>query len=58
MTRPSKRELERRFDDLDDDTDDNTPSVIVIEDTVVGSPWPGSDLDAGEERTTTTEVEL
>lgn len=58
MTRPSKRELERRFDDLDGNDADNTPSVIVIEDTVVGSPWPGSDLDAGEERTTTTEIEL
>jgi len=57
MTRPSKRELERRFDDLDD-TDDSTPSEVVIEDTVIGTPWPGSDLDDGEERTTTTEIEL
>lgn len=57
MTRPSKRELERRFDDLDD-TDDSTPSEVVIEDTVIGTPWPSSDLDDGEERTTTTEIEL
>ena len=60
MTRPSRRELARDLEKIetDEDSDASGPDRVVIEDTVVGSPWPGSDLDAGEERTTTTEVEL
>ena len=58
--RRSRRELARELEELEagSDGDDSGPSRVVIEDTIVGSPWPGSDLDAGEERTEREVVEL
>ena len=58
--RRSRRELARDLEKIetDDDSGGSGPDRVVIEDTIVGSAWPGSDLDAGEERTEREVVEL
>lgn len=56
--RRSRRELARDLEKIGDDSDDNAPDRVVIEDTILGSGWSGSDLDAGKERTEREVVEL
>lgn len=64
MTRPSKRELERKLEELGDGTGSDGPDTIVLEETIVGSAWSAEDgesassLDAGQTRTETTELTI
>ena len=61
MTRKSRRELKRAIENLDPTGDD--PETIVIEETVVGTEYDregseDSDLESGETRIETTEIEI
>ena len=55
----TKRDIERRLSELEDDTEDD-PLHVVINETVVGSSWDGDNCDEypdeGETETTVIEI--
>jgi hypothetical protein len=57
----TKRDIERRLSELEDDAEDD-PLRVVINETVVGSNWDGDNCDEypdeGESETKTTVIEI
>jgi len=54
----SKRNIENRIEELEDQIGEEGDTTIVVRETVHGTEWSGSELAPGETETTVREVEL
>jgi hypothetical protein len=57
MTNPSERELRHTVESLDETPSDGS-DTIILDETIVGTGWAGSDLEPGDTETTRREIEL
>ncbi len=57
MTNPSERELWHTVESLDESPTDG-PDTIILDETIVGTGWDGSDLEPDDTETTRREIEL
>lgn len=48
MSGPSRRDIRRMLERLENEDGDDVPDIIIIKDTVVETPWSDTDADGRE----------
>lgn len=48
MSGPSRRDIRRMLERLENEDGDDVPDIIIIKDTVVETPWSDTDADDRE----------